>query len=123
MFWFVVLGVLAAFGALCAVYVAAVACFPKLLGAALVCRGQSQKQELACISRHRRLYELGLLKCPLIVVESTLSEKEQQLFAKKHPYLVFYTRAQYAARFSGENSHAGIGDPTGHHPDGGVSEL
>lgn len=123
MLWYIMVGSLAAFGALCALYIVAVLFTRHLPGSVMLCRGVTCRQELMLITRHSRLYALGLLKCPLIMIDSSFTPKEQQLLCKKHPNLMFYTQADYIACFSGEKDHAGTADPTRHHPNGGVPEL
>lgn len=71
MVWYLCLGVLAAFGALCALWT----CFGGLVrgsrGGALVCVCRPDGREQAFVRRYRFLREMGLLKCPLLLVCGT----------------------------------------------------
>ena len=99
MLWFIIVGTLAAFGALCAVYILLTLCKKSIPGVFMMCTNTSIHQELAAIRRHGRLYDLGLLKCPLILVDAHFPFHEQQLLCAKHPHLIFYTKAEFIANF------------------------
>ena len=114
MLWFVIIGFLSAFGALCAFHILMTLCRKPEPGIFLICTGISIHRELAAIRRHKRLSDLGLLKCPLILIDSKFPQTEQQLLSIKHPYLLFYTKAEFIAIFE-ENDHAGTGNSTRHH--------
>ncbi len=63
----VILGALAAFGALCALWVLFGALLPGQRGTVMVCL---QPDPDAAVRRHRWLRDLGLLRCPVIVVDA-----------------------------------------------------
>ncbi|MBE6923766.1 MAG: hypothetical protein E7466_00805 [Ruminococcaceae bacterium] len=72
----IVIGVLAAFGALCILWVLFGFLLPGQRGSVTVylCRGGEQEEPL--IRRHRWLRDLGLTHSPLIGLDAGLSEEE-----------------------------------------------
>ncbi len=89
---FVILGVLAAFGALCILWVL----FGTLLphpGGRLVytCDGREE----AAVRRYLWLRDLGLLRCPLVLIGSSLPGKRRQQIAIKCRSIIFYTPEEW----------------------------
>ena len=82
MVWYLCMGVLAAFGALCALW----ACFGFLLpggaGGAVVCMCRPGGRELALVRRCRWLRELGLLRSPVLLVDCGLEPWEREALAQ-----------------------------------------
>ena len=124
MVWCVILGFLAAFGLLCALWV--------LFGLILPCKTNCQTavvccdgQALAVIRRFCRMRQMGLTRSELTVLDSALTNHQQQLIQKRYPYIRFCTRQAW---LSGEDREclrfgSGDGDPAGYHRCGGVPEL
>ena len=73
----IVLAVLAAFGVLCALWVVLGLLLPRQPGmaAVLLCHGDGEEEPL--IRRYLWLYDLGLFRYPLILVESEKNEAGQ----------------------------------------------
>ena len=113
--WYVLLGALAAFGALSAVWAALGWLLPGAGGCALVCVGLPDE---GTRSRYRWLYAVGLLRCPLIAVaEETAAPGTETEICSREDLLV---RLEWEKeRFHG----TGIGDSAGRGECGGVSEL
>jgi hypothetical protein len=110
----VILGTLAAFGALCAVWTVLGWLLPGLKGCALVCMGTPEEEIL---TRYRLLQGMGLLDCPLLVVTDTEEERTDIEICGGKDLL---SRLEWERkRFDG----TGNGDHSGHYQRGGVSEL
>ena len=115
MVWYVVLGVLAAFGALGAVWAVLGWLLPGADGCALVCIGMPDE---GIRSRYRWLYGVGLLHCPLIAVaeEGTLPGKETEICSREN----LIARLEWEK----ERLHGtGTGNSSGRGERSGVSEL
>ena len=110
----VILGMLAAFGAVCALWAGLGWLLPGCRGCALVCWGDPDEGMLA---RYRWLLGSGLLSCPLIVVAGTgESENSVEICSGKD---LLSRLEMERKRFDG----TGNGDHSGHHQRGGVPEL
>ena len=108
---YVILGALAAYGALCALWAVFGWLLPGLEGCALVCRGQPEPEQLA---RYRWLKGLGLLGCPLLVVaEGGQTLPDVEICAGED---LLSRLEMERKRFDG----TGNGDHSGHHQCGGV---
>lgn len=124
MFWYVLLGFLAAFGLLCALWVLLGLILPGAYPceAAVLCpRGR----EIAVIRRFCRLRELGLTRSSLTVLDSGLTLRQQHYIRKRYPYIQFCARQAWQTgqgRVCAEHG-TGNGDPAGHHRSGGIPEL
>ena len=103
MIWFVILGTLAAFGALCILWIliGALLCSP---GCAVVCLSR-QEDAVLVRRRCRWLRELGFVRNPVVVV-CALSTAQEMIEQEWNALVT-----------------AGNGDPPGNHRCGGVSEL
>lgn len=75
---FIIMAVLAAFGAVCALWVLLGFLLPRQQGAAavLICRGDPTEEYL--IRRYLWLYDLGLVRCPLILVDCGMAEPRRR---------------------------------------------
>jgi len=118
MAWYCILGALAAFGLLCGVWVV----FGWLLsggtGGAVVCLPCGNGQEALFLRRCRWLRELGLLRCPVLLVDTagTALPEETEICSPEE----LLTRLELERnRIDG----TGNGNPSGHHRGGGVPEL
>lgn len=111
---YVILGTLAAFGALCAAWAAFGWLLPGLKGCMLVCLGAPDEEILA---KYKVLNGLGLLDCPLLVVaEEGVCGSDTEICSREE----LLSRLEWERkRFDG----TGNGDHSGHHQRGGVSEL
>ena len=113
--WYFVLGTLAAFGAVCGLWVLLGWMIPVGKGCALVCWGEAGEEIL---TGFRWLRGLGLLHCPLIVVTEELGEPLEQT-ENCRPEQLLVRLEQERNRFDG----TGNGDPTGRGQCRGISEL
>ena len=104
MLWYFVIGVLAAFGALCALWVTLGALLPGGRCRVIVCVCK-QEHTGAVRRRYRWLWELGLVKGSAVILTDTPGWREK-----------------LEQEFEGIGA-AGNGDPPGHHRGGGVPEL
>ena len=75
----IVMAVLAAYGVICILWVLLGFLLPQQRGAAavLLCRGDHREETL--IRRYLWLYDLGLIRCPLILVDLDIPEPRRQL--------------------------------------------
>ena len=111
---YLVLGVLAAFGLLCAAWAVFGWLLPGMKGCALVCMGAPGEE---IVARYKLLRGMGLLDCPLLVVAEAESESADIEICSGEDLL---SRLEWERkRFDG----TGNGDHSGHHQHGGVSEL
>ena len=119
----VLLGFLAAFGALCALWTL----FGLLLPGRVRCQTAvrcPKGMEIAVIRRFCCLRELGLTRADLTVLDSGLNRRQQHYIQARYPYIQFCTRQAWLDRQGKERaSIAGTGDFAGHHRGGGISEL
>ncbi len=119
---FVFLGLLAAFGALCACWVLVGLVIPRPKGGALV-YDCTQVNEEMILRRYGWLRELGCLQCPLVLVESRLPEHRRRQVLEKMGSVYFYTLEQWIEQERRQIGRAGNGDAAGDHHSGGLSEL
>ena len=73
----IVLSVLAAFGALCALWVLFGFLLPGQRGSVTVCLCRGGGAEEPLIRRHRWLHDVGLTHSPLILLDGGLTEEER----------------------------------------------
>lgn len=115
MIGYFVLGTLAAFGLLCALWAAFGWLLPGLKGCALVCVGVPEPEILA---RSKWLREMGLLDVPLLIVADVGTEDV--------PETEICSREELLSRLEWERNRVhgtGNGDCTGHNQCCGLSEL
>ena len=111
---YVILGMLAAFGAYCAAWALFGWLLPGLRGCALVCWGRPQEEVLA---GYRWLKSAGLVCCPLLIVAETAEDDRDMEICSGETLL---SRLEMERkRFDG----TGNGDHSGHRQRGGVPEL
>ncbi len=118
----VILGALAAFGILCALWA--------LLGLLLseraeglylcFCRGSAGEMRLR---RFVLLRELGLLGGSLVMIDSTIDSRKQEKIREKYPYITFFTENQWTEAGRKHFGGAGNADAAGDHRSGGLPEL
>lgn len=80
---FILLGMLAAFGALSGLWALFGWIMPCEAGGIMVCRCFPGMKESFFIKRYVFLREMGLLNCPLLVVDDGLSPEEQKWLLSK----------------------------------------
>lgn len=73
----VIVSVLAAFGALCALWAVFGFLLPGQQGAVTVCLCHGGGQEEHLIRRHRWLRDMGLIHSPLVLLDGGLTEEER----------------------------------------------
>ena len=124
MIFYVFIGAFAAFGVLCAVWV--------LFGQFLPASGKSEiavrcprKNEIPLLRRFCWLRDMGLLRCELTVLDSSLNTAQQYYIRQRYPYIHFRTRTAWLSGNREERLDiaTGNGDPAGHHCGSGISEL
>lgn len=96
----IVLGVLAAFGALCALWALLGFLLPRQRGAVTVCLCRGDGAEEHLIRRHRWLRDMGLIRDPLILLDDGLSETEKKRLTQQG--LIICDMAELSARLEQE---------------------
>ena len=96
----IVLGVLAAFGALCAIWSLLGFLLPGQRGAVAVCLCRGDGTEEALIRRHRWLHDVGLIHCPLILLDGGLTEDDKNRLTRQG--LIVCDLAELTARVEQE---------------------
>ena len=98
MAWFmVILGLLASFGLLCAIWALFGWCFGSDRDGILLCLCKDGREH-SLIVRYSQLRKFGLLKCPLVLIGSSMSAQEQAIVQRTHPGIEFCTPEQLPAR-------------------------
>ena len=122
MFWYVVFGFLAAFGLLCAAFVAWGLFFNRKVKCriAVIC---PKGQELAVIQRFCHLRQFGLTCSSLTILDTSVHSAQQQIIHARHPYVDFCTGQAWLDRQEKECIDHGDGDITGDHRCSCISEL
>lgn len=115
---FVILGTLAAFGVLCIAGLLVGLLLPRPRGGVLVYA--AGKGEDVILRRYFWLRELGLLRCPLILLDSKLPGPRKHRLTEKCPSVRFYTTQQWIEEI--ENID-GTGNAAGGHRCGGLPKL
>lgn len=86
---YVILVVLAAFGGLCALWALFGFLLPHHGSGVVICYCKEDDEVELLIRRHLWLYNAGLLKCPLLLVDEGLSSlAKQQLTRYDHPIIL-----------------------------------
>ncbi len=91
---YVILGVFAAFGVLCALWALWGLILPGARGGVLLCLCRDRQEE-AVLRRYFWLRDLGLLRCCLVLVDSELPPQRQQQICSRCPQVYFYTFSQW----------------------------
>ena len=99
--WYFLLGVLAAFGVVSILWILYGVLLGKTTGGVLVCLCDGSREE-ALLLRYSQLRSAGLLSCPLILADSSLSLREQEILCRRHPGVEFCTMAQLPGRLEME---------------------
>lgn len=113
---YVVLGMLAAFGFLCALWAMLGWLIPRGEGVCMIC----PEEGLSLVRRLLWLREVGLLNCPLMVSDTGLSA-EEKAWLISHGIEICGPKGPELER--NQIDGTGNGDPTGRHQRCGVSEL
>ena len=94
MFWYVLLGFFAAVGVLSLLWLCAGLFLPdeKKQPVAICC---PQNGTLTLLRRYRWLRELGLVRCPIVLLDSDLSLQEQKTLAQHYPCISFSTTQRW----------------------------
>ena len=126
MAWIVLAGTLAAFGFLCAVWVAVGWLLPGGKDGFAVCVCTPPMKELSTIHRWRWLRSLGLVRCPITVVAKDLDEAQMQELCRAAKDMDICTEEEFYNRLKMESIEidgTGIGDPAGRDRRSCISEL
>lgn len=102
MVWYFIIGALAAFGLMSLLWILYGSLLGRAQGGVLVCVCQGSQAE-NLILRYRQLRSAGFLGCPLVLVDSTLSPREQEILQRRHAGIEFCTMAQLPRRLEMEN--------------------
>ena len=116
---FVCIGTLAAFGLVCVLWLIYGLCCVKAEGTLVILGGAGQ----GLIRRCLWLREMGLLSCPMVLIDPELDEMDG-LWLRSRGVEIWRTSPLGEADDTGEKKYGtGTGDPSGRHQRGGVSEL
>ena len=117
----ILLGVLAAYGLLCALWTVFGLWFSGARGwAAVCCAGPEQT---GALRRCRWLRSWGLLRGPILLVSPQKAPQLPAALARETENVEFCTLEALPARLELEFSDARYADTTGHRGGGGISEL
>ncbi len=103
----IVLGTLAAFGAFCVLWAVFGLFLPNCKGGALVYLCSPGKSCDGIVLYCRWLRGLGLLKAPLLLVDSTAPPIERQRLFQRHPHLEFCSLEELPSRLELERNKVG----------------
>ena len=117
----VILGALAAFGALCLVWIGAGWLIGSGSGGTLLLMGQP-KAMVSLLLRIRVLRELGIIRCPVWILDSGLEPVERRRL-REAGFSVCSLSELFEERKNGVEAIDGTGDHPGNHRCGGLSEL
>lgn len=121
---YICVGMLAAFGALCALWCLFGWLLPAGRGGVLVYRGESEADARFFARRYLWLRGMGLLDCPLVLAAREPEEPERRYLESRGIELC--SPAELSARLgigAEEIDGTGNGDSPGRHQRRGVSEL
>ncbi len=91
---YVILGLLAAFGALCVLWLLLGLLLPRPKDGFLVYWAAGGEEE-RILRRYIWLWELGFVRCRLALVDSGLSEIRKQKIMEKYRSICFFTKEQW----------------------------
>ena len=100
----VVMGFLAAFGAVCLVWTVCSMFLPSWQGAVVVYICSGGKSYDALVSCHNVLRGLGFVKARLLLVDCPVSSQERQILTKRYPYLDFCSLQELSSRLEWERT-------------------
>lgn len=101
----IVLTVLGAFGLLCALWVLFGFLLPGQRGAAVVFLCHGEAGEEAVLRRYHWLYNAGLVRCPLILVDCGLCREERTRLERYH--IILCTPEELQDKLEQEREHLG----------------
>ncbi len=104
---FIVLTILAAFGGLCVLWILFGFLLPGQRGAAAVCLCRSGAMEEPVIRRYLWLYNTGLVRCPLLLVDCGLSEQERKRLPRFGHNVILCTYEELPTLLKQEREHLG----------------
>ena len=104
MFWYFVVGMLAAFGMLSLLWCLYGCFLGRVTGCALVCLCDGSREE-ALVLRYHQLRGAGLLRCPLLLTGSPLTVREQEILQRRYPGTYFCTIEQLPQLLEMEIDH------------------
>lgn len=104
MVWYILLGTFALLGLVCALWGLVSGWFCNDRGSVIVYLCQESGMEYAQLQRYRWLRGMGFLHCPLLMVDSMLPLREQQLICSNYPGVEFCTLAELPARLELERT-------------------
>lgn len=90
MAWYFVIGALAAFGLVCIFWILYGCLLGRTQGGILICICDGSR-EADLLLRYSQLRGAGLLHCPLILADSLLTPREQEILCRRHPGVEFCT--------------------------------
>lgn len=107
MVFYVIVGVLAAFGLACALWAALGWLLPGSTGGVLVCTARHGGTEEAVIRRYRWLRDLGFFRGPLLLVRQGISPREEQALLRRYAGIEFCEPEELASRLELEREKLG----------------
>lgn len=102
----IILITLAAFGVLSAMWAFFGCLLPAQRGGAAVCLCRGKGQEEPLIRRYLWLWELGLVRCPLVLVDCGLSESERARW-RKVKHIILCTQEELSSILEQERNRLG----------------
>ncbi len=96
---------LAAFGAVCVLWMLFDFLLPGAKSGVMVCQGGSREE--AVIGRYLWLHGAGLLRCPLVLLDSHLPEKRQAQITEKYQNIHFCSLQSFTAGLQKERERLG----------------
>lgn len=126
MAWLLCIAVMASFGAMSILWAIFGWMLPGGAGGIIICFGEPGASETGFVRRYLFLRDLGLLNCPMILVDRGMTETERRWLNKRCSGIVIMNGAEFAQWLELERNRidgTGIGDHPGRHRRCGVSEL
>lgn len=104
---FIIMAVLAAFGAVCALWVLLGFWLPGQRGAAavLLCRGDAGEETV--IRRYLWLYDLGVVRCPLVLVDCGLTLQQRDRLRRHTRGITLCAPEELSDKLEREREHLG----------------
>lgn len=107
MITWIILTVLAAFGALCAMWALFGFLLPGQRGGAMVCVCRGDHREEQIIRHYGWLRDLGLFRAPLLLVDGGMTEEEQARLLKCRQGIEICTMEELSSRLEQERNRLG----------------
>ena len=104
---FIVITVLAAFGGFCVLWTIFGTLLPGQRGAAAVCLCKSGAAEEPMIRRYLWLYNTGLVRCPLLLVDCGLTEQERASLLRRGHSITLCTPEELPTLLKQEREYLG----------------